>query len=35
VHIRLICTLLGLRPYRCSECDLLFLAPYEKKRRHG
>jgi rubredoxin len=31
LYVRLVCLVWGVRPFRCSSCDLLFLAPHRSK----
>jgi hypothetical protein len=31
LYVRVVCLILGLRPFRCSACDHLFLAPCRSK----
>lgn len=31
LYIRVVCWIRDVRPFRCSACDQLFLAPYVRK----
>ena len=31
LYLRVVCLIWGVRPFRCSSCDQLFLAPYVSK----
>ena len=31
LYVRLVCLVWGVRPFRCSACDRLFLAPHRPK----